>query len=263
MSGTLSPIALILLLGSALASWAVLAVAATRADRWIVVGTALRILLAGAVLVLLREGWPAWPGAAVGLVVAAVVLSAELPSWFRTARHGAEESASALGESAPVATETNGSGSTRLDDVQLRFLNGLVSLKNKTVAQTMVTRDRMVTVNQDWTVGRAAKAIQPTEYARIPVVGRNRREVVGVVHRKDLLLLLHSHQEATFVKNICRDVEFVPGSQRLDRLLVKFQKERVHLAVVPDEYGRAAGLITLDDILTEALKPREVEESAT
>jgi CBS domain containing-hemolysin-like protein len=266
MSDTMSTVALTVLCVSGLASWIALAVAAARGDRsgrWIVTGAAFRVLLAVIVLALLRAVIPTWPAIAIGVAVTVLVLSAEVPGWLRAANPRPADLSSGDEDGSTAPNDVNGSAKTRLDDVQSRFLSGLVSLKSKTVAQAMVPRDRMVTVNQDWSVSRAVKAIQPTEYARIPVVGRDPREVVGVVHRKDLLLLVHTHQEGTFVKNISRDVEFVPASQRLDRLLVKFQKERLHLAVVPDEYGRAAGLITMDDILTEAFAPRETQEHAS
>jgi CBS domain containing-hemolysin-like protein len=247
----------LLIAAIALGAWILIAIASVRVERsrWWVMGTVCRIVLGVCVAAGLRWWMPGWPMPTVAVATAVVLLSAEIPSWLFSRGETASRRVSAPADPADGLADGNGSHATRLDDAQRRFLSGLLSLKKKTVAQAMVTREHMVTVNQDWSAARAVRAVASTRYARIPVVGRNPREVVGVVHRKDLLLLLHTHQEGTFVKNVSRDVDFAPGSQRLDRLLVKFQKERIHLAVVPDEYGRAAGLITMDDILTEALAP--------
>lgn len=145
-------------------------------------------------------------------------------------------------------------GQEMFDPVAKRFLGGLLRLKRTNVQQAMVPRERMVTVSQDWTVARAARVGADKPFARIPVVGKD-REIIGLVHTKDLLLLLHSNQAGGFVKGIMRDVAYAPTTQRLDSLLRQFQTSRIHLAVARDEYGRAVGLITMDDILRVALTP--------
>lgn len=138
---------------------------------------------------------------------------------------------------------------------QRRFLSGLLSLRRRTVRNAMVGRDRMVSVSETWSVSRAADALRNAAYARVPVVAKGSGDIIGLVHTKDLLLLLHSHQHGAFVKSVMRDVVFVPSTLRLDRLLRQFQRDRVHIAVVQDEYGETCGLITTDDIIRAALKP--------
>ena len=74
------------------------------------------------------------------------------------------------------------------------FLSGLLGLQHRTVRQCMVPRESMVTVNRDWSVSRTARVLSDYPYARVPVSGQDRADVVGLVHTKDLVLLLHSHQ---------------------------------------------------------------------
>jgi CBS domain containing-hemolysin-like protein len=155
------------------------------------------------------------------------------------------------------AVLTHLDGQEVFDSTQQQFLGGLLGLRNRTVRQCMVPGERMVTVNGDWSVSRAARELADYSYARVPVRGQGRGDVVGLVHTKDIVLLLHSHQEGAFVKNVMRDIVYIPANMRLDRVLVQFQSRRLHIAAVQDEYGKTCGLITLDDVLREALSRKD------
>ncbi len=147
---------------------------------------------------------------------------------------------------------TSVDGHELFDPELKRYMRGLLALKRLTAGRAMVPRKELCAVREDWSVSRAVSAIARQAYARIPVVGRT-GDVVGLVHTKDLLLLMRSRQSGVFVKSVMRDVLYIPANQRLDRLLHQFQSQRLHVAVVLDEYGRSAGLITMDDLLRRAL----------
>ena len=91
-----------------------------------------------------------------------------------------------------------------------------------------------------------------------PVIGEDRTEVVGILLVKDLLI--HSLQDKTkLVKEIMRPAQFVPESKRLNVLLKEFRTTRSHMAIVVDEYGAAAGLVTIEDVLEQIVGEIEDE----
>ncbi len=244
------------------------------------VGTLLRILIAVVLLLTLDLPGVAGGPAVSGLLVLGLIL---LPSLIarlgyrptpglgraaaRTIRVVGQIVRLFPGTTATAAAEkpdrlqqeilTRVDGQEFFDADERRFLSGLLALKRTTAHQVMVPRDRMVVIDSDWSVARAARAISGSTYARLPVCERRPDEIVGLVHTKDLVLLLHAGQGGNLVKSIMREMTYVPFNQHLDRLLREFQSRRIHLAVVQDEYGKTSGLITMDDILHAALGYRE------
>jgi CBS domain containing-hemolysin-like protein len=85
------------------------------------------------------------------------------------------------------------------------------------------------------------------------VTAASTQDITGLVHTKDLLLLWRSRQEGAFVSSALREIVYVPASLRADLALGEFQRRRVHLAAIQDEYGRTAGIVTMDAILRRAL----------
>ena len=91
-------------------------------------------------------------------------------------------------------------------------------------------------------------------FSRIPVIGEDLDDIVGVVHVKDLMQRIYEDDEAEereIVANVMRPAMLVPDSKRADDLLREFQASRTHLAILVDEYGGTAGLVTVEDILEE------------
>lgn len=240
-------------------------------------GTVLRILL-GIVVFLAIDVWaPGRPATVPALAVLVVLVAAEgagrafgprssrpigraaalVMSWIGVGVRllpGARETDPAAPDDLGGDVVSTVDGQEMFDPVAKRFLGGFLNLKRTAVQRAMVSRDRVVTVGHDWTVAQAARAGTDKPFARIPVVGDD-REIVGVVHTKDLLLLLHAGRASGPVESIMREVAYVRSSERLDSLLRRFQTTRTHLAVVRDAHGRTVGLITMDDILRVALSP--------
>jgi predicted transcriptional regulator len=89
--------------------------------------------------------------------------------------------------------------------------------------------------------------------SRIPVMEESIDNIIGVLYAKDLLRVVASHQSPATVKRLVRPAYFVPESKRLDDLLRELQQQRVHMAIVVDEYGSVAGLVTIEDVVEEII----------
>lgn len=117
--------------------------------------------------------------------------------------------------------------------------------------EVMVPRIEVLALEGDTTIQEATRALVASGHSRIPVYEENIDNVVGVLYAKDLLRLhLESGQEDT-IRPYVRPAYFVPESKKVDDLLAEMQSKRVHIAVVVDEYGGMAGLVTLEDIVEE------------
>ena len=118
------------------------------------------------------------------------------------------------------------------------------------VREVMVPRIDMVAVNIHMNPGEAISVIVDAGHSRIPVFDESIDKIVGVVHTKDLLKKMVTEEDFT-LSSLRREVYFVPESKMIDELLSEFKKRKIHLAIVVDEYGGTAGLITLEDVLEE------------
>ncbi|RLP69891.1 HlyC/CorC family transporter [Mycetocola reblochoni] len=126
---------------------------------------------------------------------------------------------------------------------------------NETVArEVMVPRTDMVTLQSDDTVRTAMALFLSSGVSRLPVVGEDVDDVVGVLYLRDLAKHIFEREhgaEDQGVVPLLREPFFVPESQQVDTLMAQMQQESVHLALVVDEYGGIAGLVTLEDIIEE------------
>jgi CBS domain containing-hemolysin-like protein len=112
----------------------------------------------------------------------------------------------------------------------------------------------MVFIESDKTVEQALSLALRSGFSRIPVVGENEDDVVGIAYLKDIVKWSHEHPgvEATEkIATVMRPASYVPDSKPVDELLRQMQAQRNHVAIVIDEYGGTAGLVTIEDILEE------------
>ena len=142
-------------------------------------------------------------------------------------------------------------------------IENILSLKEKPVQQVMTPRTVMYSLQAQQNVDEVLEAGVPS-YARIPIVdGEDAEEVVGIVHRRDILsALAEGRQEAT-MQNLARSAHFVPATLTLDRVLRRFLEAQQHLFIVIDEYGGLDGVVTLEDVLEELLGREIVDETDT
>ena len=114
-------------------------------------------------------------------------------------------------------------------------------------------RTEMVWIESDKTARQATSLAVRSGHSRIPVIGENVDDVVGVVYLKDLVQQMYSASDGidTRVGEVMRPPVFVPDSKPLDEMLREMQRDRNHMALLVDEYGAIAGLVTIEDVLEE------------
>ena len=147
-----------------------------------------------------------------------------------------------------------------LDQEALTIIKGAMQVADLQVRDIMVPRSKMVVVEANQTLKEFLPTIISSAHSRFPVVGKSPADIIGVLLAKDLLpnLLENSEQEFT-VQDKLRKVNFIPESKRLNILLKEFRATRSHLAIVVDEYGGIAGLITIEDVLEQIVGEIEDE----
>jgi CBS domain containing-hemolysin-like protein len=134
------------------------------------------------------------------------------------------------------------------------MIHSVFELGDTIVREVMVPRTDMVFVEQTKTLRQALSLALRSGFSRIPVVGENLDDVVGIAYLKDIVTRSHEHPEGEPVEtvdSIMRPATFAPESKPVDDLLTEMQARHVHMAIVIDEYGGTAGLVTIEDILEE------------
>ncbi|MDX2193495.1 MAG: hemolysin family protein [Gemmatimonadales bacterium] len=129
---------------------------------------------------------------------------------------------------------------------------GIFSLADTTVAEVMTPRIDIVAVDTAWPRAQMLETLRGSQHARLPVYDGHPDAVVGVLHAKDVLARLDDPDDAPW-QALVRPAAFVPEGKTLDRQLRDFQRARSHLAVVVDEFGGTAGLVTLEDIMEQVV----------
>ena len=134
------------------------------------------------------------------------------------------------------------------------MIHSVFELGDTIVREVMVPRTEMVYVERGKTLRQALSLALRSGFSRIPVVGENEDDVVGIAYLKDIVTRSYEHREGESVEkvdSIMRPATFVPESKPIDVLLREMQARQIHLAIVIDEYGGTAGLVTIEDILEE------------
>jgi CBS domain containing-hemolysin-like protein len=134
------------------------------------------------------------------------------------------------------------------------MMQSVFELGETIVREVMVPRTDIVFVERGKTVRQALSLALRSGFSRIPVVGENEDDVIGIAYLKDLAEHIEKNRESepvAKVESVMRPATFVPESKPVDVLLRDMQARQIHLAVVIDEYGGTAGLVTIEDILEE------------
>jgi CBS domain containing-hemolysin-like protein len=139
-------------------------------------------------------------------------------------------------------------------DDERRMIQSVFELGDTPAREVMVPRTEMVWIESDKTAGQATSLAVRSGNSRMPVIGENVDDVVGVVYLKDLVQQTYystNGGQDTLVSQLMRPAVFVPDSKPLDELLREMQRDRNHMALLVDEYGAIAGLVTIEDVLEE------------
>lgn len=140
------------------------------------------------------------------------------------------------------------------------LLRGVAEFREVLVDHVMTPRVDIVSVPASATLGALRELVAEHKHSRVPVIGENIDEVVGVANIRDLVAALGEEGTDVSVRGITRPAMFVPETKRVSDLTREFQKRREHLAIVVDEYGGTAGLVTLEDLLEEIVG--EIQDEA-
>ncbi|HEU4589882.1 MAG TPA: transporter associated domain-containing protein [Steroidobacteraceae bacterium] len=136
----------------------------------------------------------------------------------------------------------------------LPMLEGVLTVGDIQVRDIMVPRAQMIFVSRDDESDALLKTVIDSGHSRFPVMDEDREKIVGILLAKDLLRLAAQHHETEFdIKEFMRPAVFVPESKRLNVLLREFRRSRVHMAIVADEYGGIAGLVTIEDVIEQII----------
>jgi CBS domain containing-hemolysin-like protein len=139
-----------------------------------------------------------------------------------------------------------------IEESERAMIHSIFELGDTVVREIMVPRPDMVTVSVADDLGTVLDTILRAGHSRVPVLGEDREQLVGVVYAKDVLRRLHTNgDESGPWEELMRLPTFVPELKPVDQLLREMQADKVHLAIVVDEYGATAGLVTIEDILEE------------
>ena len=139
-----------------------------------------------------------------------------------------------------------------LDADEKRMLAGVLEVSETQVRDVMIPRSQMVVIDIEQGFDEILKTIVDSGHSRFPVIGEDRDEVLGVLLAKDLLRYSGSDAAEDFsIRRLLRTAAVIPESKRLNALLKEFRASHNHMAIVVDEYGGVAGLLTIEDVLEE------------
>jgi CBS domain containing-hemolysin-like protein len=145
-------------------------------------------------------------------------------------------------------------GQTEIEPGERDMVRSVFELGDTIVREVMVPRTDMVFIERDKTLDQGLSLALRSGFSRIPVVGTSTDDVVGIAYLKDIVAWEHEHPEAVQtdrIEKVMRSASYVPESKPINELLRQMQSQRIHVAIVIDEYGGTAGLVTIEDILEE------------
>ncbi len=138
-----------------------------------------------------------------------------------------------------------------ITDEESDMVSGVLDLKETTTHSIMIPRTDIFSASINSTLGEFIKLVSDCGHTRIPIYKDNIDEIVGLLNAKDLLKLFGRDPASKIPPDILRKPYFVPGNQSVSEVLRDLKEQKTHLAIVTDEYGGTAGIITVEDILEE------------
>lgn len=137
-----------------------------------------------------------------------------------------------------------------MDTEKSQMLHGIFELADTSIREIMVPKIDIITLNIKNSLQDALKAFSKYHFSRLPIYDGKEDNIIGMIHQKDLFLLLSKKEERP-LKELVRPILFVPESMKVNQLLRQLRQQRYHIAMVLDEYGGIIGLVTLEDAIEE------------
>jgi CBS domain containing-hemolysin-like protein len=155
-----------------------------------------------------------------------------------------------------------GRKSGEIEPQQEKVIANILKLQDKTVRQVMTPRTVVFSLSEHLTIGETLKMKdQWSRHSRVPVFDKDQDDVVGVVLSRNVLLSLSEGNKKQKLSDLMQPVHFVPEAAPLNRILMEFFEQRIHLFIVVDEYGSVTGVISLEDIIEEIVGREIIDES--
>ncbi|MGH2587788.1 MAG: hemolysin family protein, partial [Dehalococcoidia bacterium] len=146
-----------------------------------------------------------------------------------------------------------------IEDEERQMIRGVIGLVETTAREIMVPRIDVAAVSTEATVDNLLDVVVQKGYSRIPLYQGSIDNIVGIVYAKDMLTHIRNGSRPLSLQEIARPAYFIPETKKVDELLTELRAQKVHIAVVVDEYGGTAGLVTTEDILEEIVGEIEDE----
>ncbi|MFN8495270.1 MAG: hemolysin family protein [Caldilineaceae bacterium] len=201
--------------------------------------TLLALRLAPFTQVLVQVCWPL------------TALFAQVSAWF-TGKKSDKDEVDALFTDADLRQFINaGETETVIEPREKEMIASILELDETVVREVMVPRIDMVAIDVETSLHEALSVIIEAGHSRIPVYEEYVDHILGILYAKDLLKCFHDNRTDAPIRALLRPAYFVPVSKKVNTLLKEMQKERVHIAVLVDEYGGTAGLVTIEDLIEE------------
>jgi putative hemolysin len=145
----------------------------------------------------------------------------------------------------------DGAGEASVPSTKKHLLHNVFEIDTKQIREVMIPRGEVIAIDIDGDPADILNSVSKTNFSRIPVYRKDFDNPLGVLHVKDLLQYLPQKDADINIQTLLRPIHFVPDSARLDVVLRRLQAMRLHIAVVVDEFGGVAGIVTLEDLLEE------------
>lgn len=158
----------------------------------------------------------------------------------------------AVGENEFLTMIDAGRAEGEINEAEQRLIHNVFEFGDRRVSDVMTPADRVFALNYNLPLHRIIAEVRNNIYSRIPIYQGSRDRIAGVLFAKDLLPLAYKlpaqHQR---LQDLLHRAYFVPKGTKCDQLFREFRRQRIHLAIIVDEYGRLAGLVTMEDLLEE------------
>jgi magnesium and cobalt exporter, CNNM family len=187
----------------------------------------------------------------LALVVAPLMWGVEFIESLFELRNAPEAAEDARPEEHIEALIMAGEEEGLIEKADRELIQSVVAFGDKTVREVMTPRPRIVAIRQDATLDESRQLVIHEQYSRIPVFEESIDQIAGFVHVRDIFELDEAQRARKRVRDIMRPIRAVPESKAVNDLLREMQEEGAHMAVVVDEYGSTAGIVTMEDMVEE------------